>query len=170
MVERVKVAPPRSRMGPVKPEERQETLATSPLAGKYEATVDRESAYEILQGRATTVAEDVEPHSPWGGGPAPRRNDGNPWGVEPGGVASRRIGGRAEPAAPRRRAATREAPPPAEGGLGGLLGDLLTGGGGRRQSPAEAMLKSAMRSVGSNVGRQVGNAIVRGVRGSIMKR
>jgi hypothetical protein len=32
------------------------------------------------------------------------------------------------------------------------------------------MVKSAMRSVGSNVGRQVGNAIVRGVLGSILKR
>ena len=51
-----------------------------------------------------------------------------------------------------------------------MLGDLLTGGGGRRQSPAEAMVKSAMRGIGSNVGRQVGNAIVRGVLGSILKR
>jgi hypothetical protein len=51
-----------------------------------------------------------------------------------------------------------------------MLGGILGGGGGRRQTPAEAMLKSAMRSIGTKVGGQVGNAIVRGVLGSIMKR
>jgi DNA helicase HerA-like ATPase len=175
MVERVKIAPPRSRIGPVTPEERREAMGASPLGGKYDEALDRESAYEHLQGRATTVAEDPVPHSPWGAGPAPRRDDANPWGVEPGGSA-RRIGGRsgtATAAPSRRRTATRlqepEAPP-AGGGLGGIIGDILTGGGGKRQGLAEAVVKSAVRSMSSNVGRQVGNAIVRGVLGSILKR
>jgi hypothetical protein len=51
-----------------------------------------------------------------------------------------------------------------------MLGDILTGGGGRRQGLGEAIVKSAMRSMGSQVGRQVGTAIVRGVLGSILKR
>lgn len=174
IVERVKVAPPRSRMGAVTPEERQETLGLSPVAAKYDQTVDRESAYELLQGRATTVAEEVAPHAPWGAGGAPRRDSGNPWGVEPGGGAtSHRVGGRTADPTPspvrQRRTMARPQPEAAAGG-GGLLGDLLTGGGGRRQSPAEAMLKSAMRSMGSSMGRQVSNAIVRGVLGSILKR
>jgi DNA helicase HerA-like ATPase len=183
VVERTKVCPPRSRMGTVTPEERGETMATSPLAGRYDEPVDRESAYEMLLNRATTVPAEAAPHDPWGGtaGAPPPRDNSNPWGVEPGGVtSSRRIGGRA--AAPetvpprartRRRAPAREQAPPvaaADGGLGGLLGGILSGGGGGRQSVAEAMVKSAMRSVGSNVGRQVSNAIVRGVLGSILKR
>ena len=176
IVERVKVVPPRSRMGTVTAEERQETMAASPLAGKYDQTVDRESAYEILQGRAGTVAADPEPENPWGVAPA-HVDTSNPWGVAPDVTpSSRRIGGAAQasPAPPSRRRtaapARTEAPPAASGGLGGMLGEILSGGGGRRQSPAEAMVKSAMRSVGSNVGRQVGNAIVRGVLGSILKR
>ncbi|MEK0084374.1 helicase HerA-like C-terminal domain-containing protein [Benzoatithermus flavus] len=176
IVERVRIAPPRSRIGSITPEERRQVMATSPLAGKYDAPVDRESAYERLRGRATTVAEAPAPHSPWGAGPAPRRDDANPWGVEPGGTRSRRIGGRypaqARPDATR-RPATRyqepEAAPPAGGGLGGILGDILTGGG-KRQSVAEAVVKSAVRSMSSSVGRQVGNAIVRGILGSILKR
>ena len=170
IVERVKVVPPRSRMGTVTPEERQQTIAASPLKGKYDQTVDRESAYEILQGRAGTVAANPEPENPWGAATAAPASAADPWGAPP---ASRRIGGSAAPAPARRRApapARAEAPPAATGGLGGVLGDLLTGGGGRRQSPAEAMVKSAMRGIGSNVGRQVGNAIVRGVLGSILKR
>ncbi|MFZ1430896.1 MAG: helicase HerA-like domain-containing protein, partial [Geminicoccaceae bacterium] len=90
IVERVKVVPPRSRMGTVTPEERQETIAASPLAGKYDQTVERESAYEILQGRAGTVAANPEPDNPWGVAPA-QVDTANPWGVSPGASpASRR--------------------------------------------------------------------------------
>ena len=170
MVERIKVAPPRSRMGPLTAEERQQAMAHSPVAAKYDQAIDRESAYELLQGRATTVTTEDAPHSPWGVEPASTTVAGDPWGAGPqAGASSRRVGGRqAAPASTRRAPA---APPQEEGGLlGGVLGDILSGGGGRRQSPAEAMLKSAMRSMGSSMGRQVSNAIVRGVLGSIMKR
>ncbi|MFP5350911.1 MAG: helicase HerA-like domain-containing protein [Gammaproteobacteria bacterium] len=55
---------------------------------------------------------------------------------------------------------------PAQSG-GGLLGDLLggsSGGGRRREGAAEAMVKSAARAIGSQVGRQ----IIRGVLGSLL--
>ena len=51
-VERAKIRPPRSRMGIVSAEERQITLGRSPFKGRYDALVDRESAYEMLQQRA----------------------------------------------------------------------------------------------------------------------
>jgi hypothetical protein len=51
-VERAKVAPPGVRLGPVTPAERKEIIAASPVAGHYEKAVDRESAYEVLKGRA----------------------------------------------------------------------------------------------------------------------
>ena len=176
IVERIKVCPPRSRMGTVTPEERQETIAASPLAGKYDQRVERESAYEILQARASTVAADPDPGNPWGATQAARQHPERPLGCGDGRrrriAPDRRRHDGAAPAPTRRRAAApaQAEAPAAGGGLGGLLADLLGGGGGRRQSPAEAMVKSAMRSVGSNVGRQVGNAIVRGVLGSILKR
>ena len=171
IVERIKVCPPRSRMGTITPEEREAVMAASPIGGRYTETVDRESAYEILQSRAHTGPAPAEPANPWGVTPATASTDANPWGVPPAGANSRRIGG-AAPVPSRGRAAAAPAPaaPAAGGGLGAVLGDILGGGGGRRQSAAEAMVKSAMRSVGSNVGRQVGNAIVRGVLGSILKR
>lgn len=56
-VERAKVRPPRSRMGTVSPEERQITLGRSPYKGRYDAAVDRESAYEMLQHRAQQQME-----------------------------------------------------------------------------------------------------------------
>ena len=51
MVERTLVRPPSSRLGPVTPQERAETIRNSPLGGKYDATEDRPSAYEVLQAR-----------------------------------------------------------------------------------------------------------------------
>ena len=52
MVERTLIRPPSSRLGPITAEERKQMLKASPLAGQYEETVDRESAYEKLSGRA----------------------------------------------------------------------------------------------------------------------
>jgi DNA helicase HerA-like ATPase len=52
-VERCFVAPPRARIGPVTDAERAAVIKASPLAGKYDQTIDRESAYEVLTGRAT---------------------------------------------------------------------------------------------------------------------
>ena len=52
VTQRVFVVPPGSQIGPVTPEQRQALLKTSLVAGVYEVTVDRESAYELLKGRA----------------------------------------------------------------------------------------------------------------------
>ena len=49
MVQRSFVVPPFSQIGPVAPEQRAELLSSSLVAGQYENTVDRESAFEILQ-------------------------------------------------------------------------------------------------------------------------
>ena len=55
MVERAYVLPPASRIGPITPEERRAVMAASPVKGVYEAAIDRESAYEKLQQRATAT-------------------------------------------------------------------------------------------------------------------
>jgi len=52
MVQRTRIRPPASRMGPASSEERSAILRASPLYGHYEQVVDRESAYEHLQSRA----------------------------------------------------------------------------------------------------------------------
>ena len=74
-VERALVLPPRSRLAPLTPEERAQVVAASPLRGRYDTAVDRESAHERLQQRAaervpeTTRAEDA-------GGGRGRRDQG----------------------------------------------------------------------------------------------
>jgi DNA helicase HerA-like ATPase len=56
-VERVFIRPPASRVGPLEPGERKVMLSSSPVAGKYDRTVDRESAFELLSVKANAVAE-----------------------------------------------------------------------------------------------------------------
>ncbi|WP_424363454.1 helicase HerA-like domain-containing protein [Methylocystis parvus] len=50
IVDRVLIAPPAARVGPVTPEERAAVIADSKFAGKYDQAVDRQSAFETLQG------------------------------------------------------------------------------------------------------------------------
>lgn len=60
MVQRVAIAPPQSRIGPLAESERSALIRQSPLAGQYDKPFDRESAYEILTARATQASEQVQ--------------------------------------------------------------------------------------------------------------
>src|SRR3954469_3916671 len=59
MVERAYVVPPASQLGPITDGERADLVRRSPVAGKYDTPIDRESAYEKLKGR--TAAKPAEP-------------------------------------------------------------------------------------------------------------
>ena len=66
MVERIMVRPPSARIGPITPEERKAIMDKSPVKGKYDTTIDSESAYEILQKRVAGTAASADGSS--GGG------------------------------------------------------------------------------------------------------
>ncbi|WP_297834258.1 helicase HerA-like domain-containing protein [Thermomonas sp.] len=59
-VERTLIAPPRCRMGAITEAERAQVRANSPVGGKYDTPVDRESAAEMLAKRAETKAEQAQ--------------------------------------------------------------------------------------------------------------
>ncbi|WP_024589146.1 helicase HerA-like C-terminal domain-containing protein [Aliihoeflea sp. 2WW] len=60
MVQRTLIRPPSSRLGPLTPDERRQVIAQSPVAGQYDTTVDRESAYEMLAKQADAKARAEE--------------------------------------------------------------------------------------------------------------
>jgi DNA helicase HerA-like ATPase len=121
VTERVYVLPPGSQIGPITPQQRQQLLQNSLVAGVYEKSVDRESAYEKLKERAEAAAP------------------------QPG------TAGQA-----------------ASGGILGGLNDMLFGSTGPRGAKydglAQSMAKSAVRTMGSAVGRE----IIRGVLGNLL--
>ncbi|WP_372865928.1 helicase HerA-like domain-containing protein [Pseudomonas sp.] len=59
MVQRVAIAPPQSRIGPLSESERAALIRQSPLAGRYDKPIDRESAYELLTARAAQASVEV---------------------------------------------------------------------------------------------------------------
>src|SRR5450755_689926 len=66
MVERIMIRPPTARIGPITPEERKAIMDNSPVKGKYDTTIDSESAYEVLQKRVAGTA--ATPDGSTGGG------------------------------------------------------------------------------------------------------
>jgi DNA helicase HerA-like ATPase len=73
-VERAFVVPPRSQLAPLSPEERRQAMNGSPIAGKYDQAIDRESAFERLSKRAEAIeppkAAPARPARPAPGSPA----------------------------------------------------------------------------------------------------
>ena len=57
IVQRALVVPPRSRIGPITTAERTKIVNWSPVQGRYDTLVDRESAFELLKAKARRVAE-----------------------------------------------------------------------------------------------------------------
>jgi DNA helicase HerA-like ATPase len=67
VVERTLIAPPGGRVGPLADGERKDIMKTSPVRGKYDETLDSESAYEMLASRKAMAKEPAEQASSAGG-------------------------------------------------------------------------------------------------------
>ena len=67
IVQRAFMLPPTGQIGPILPELRRQIISSSPVAGHYENMLDRESAYEKLQGRNSGAAQPQ-------GAPSPRKS------------------------------------------------------------------------------------------------
>ncbi len=75
MVDRTIVRPPSARIGPVTADERKAVIDKSPFKGKYDTTVDPNSAYEILQKRLASGGALPPVGTPAGGAGAPGAPD-----------------------------------------------------------------------------------------------
>ncbi len=146
VVERALIRPPDSRIGVLTPDERQALINASPLKGKYDTPIDRESAYEILKRRAGQSVEAAQP------APAPNNAPPDQGGI----IGITRSDGRARTGA-RGTEPTYRAPAPAP---------APKPRASTRQSTAEAFTKSTMRSVGTTLGRE----LTRGILGSLFRR
>jgi hypothetical protein len=185
-VERCFIAPPRGRIGPASDAERAAVVKASPLAGKYERTVDRESAYEVLTGRANggqvkhdaAPAASPAPRGQYDTAPAPTADapqSSGPWGrsripqTEP-----------AEPPKPRPR--LREAEPPSPPAPAPVP-KVSTPRTSTPKAPAQhgdSALEATMKSMGRSLGtaavregtkflKKEGPSILRGILGSLRK-
>jgi DNA helicase HerA-like ATPase len=155
-VERTLIRPPSSRAGPVTPAERAAIVQSSPVAGKYDAAVNRESAQEMLAARAADAVAEAE------ASPAPARSRG---GAGAGGGWLGRVGKKLVMAVAGAFLASKARD----------IGDQLSGKRpGRRSSSA---VRTAAGTAGSTLGYEIGKAfagemggrIGRGVLGSFSR-
>jgi DNA helicase HerA-like ATPase len=157
MVERCMIRPPSARLGVLSPDERKAVIAKSPIKGKYDTSVDSESAFEILQKRVQN------PNAPGGtaqGAPVPGDPAQQP--DQGGGGILGNLGGL----------------------IGGIFGTNRARG--QRLSTTQVLAREITRtvtnkvagqvasnigkSIGGSMGSSVGRAIVRGALGSILRR
>ncbi|MGH8582663.1 MAG: helicase HerA-like domain-containing protein, partial [Gammaproteobacteria bacterium] len=61
VVQRTWICPPRSRLRPASEDERRKCIDSSPILGRYDEPVDRDSAHEKLKQRAGRAADDAPP-------------------------------------------------------------------------------------------------------------
>ena len=185
-VERCFIAPPQGRIGPATPDERAAVMAASPLAGKYDKIVDRQSAYEILTGR---VAASANPDP----APAPRRRGQygsvpptgpattGPWGPRPAELPPQveqpippapRLEPRLKKAQPQPQPPTPEPKKVPAGRQRDSVGITVAKAAGR--SMATIAAREAAKAVfgkgkAASIGASVGGAVLRGVLGSILR-
>jgi len=137
VVERAFILPPRSQLGPIRPDQLETLIQNSIVAGVYERILDRESAYERLTGALEATAN-------------PQSNSSKPIPEEKRGFLDRLFGwdssGTAAPTLPA-----------------SLPSVSRKRGGKEPEGLGTIMAKSVVRTVGSSIGRE----IVRGVLGGI---
>jgi DNA helicase HerA-like ATPase len=141
MVERILVRPPSARIGPITPEERKAIIDNSPVKGKYDTSIDAESAYEILQKRLAGTAATAD----GSGGGGILGQIGSMVGAIFGTNVSR---GRLSTGQLIARNVTRSVTNKVVGGVAADLG----------------------KSVGGSIGGSVGRALVRGALGGLLRR
>ncbi|HMH71736.1 MAG TPA: helicase HerA-like domain-containing protein [Bradyrhizobium sp.] len=144
MVERVMIRPPTARIGPITPDERTAIMNKSPVKGKYDTTIDSESAYEVLQKRVAGTAASAD-GSAGGGGGGILGQIGEIVGTIFGTNVSR---GRMSTGQVIARSVTRSVTNKVVGGLAADLG----------------------KSMGGSIGGSVGRALVRGALGGLLRR
>src|SRR6185436_5281805 len=140
VVERALVVPPGTRVGPITKEERAALISNSAVAGVYDTSVDRESAYEKLTQRVG------DGKTPTPGKPTAAGSDSAAGGEEKSGG-----GGFLD-------------------SLGKVLGGSTGPRGGRREGALEAAVKSAGRAIGSQVGREIVRGVLGGIFGGKKRR
>ena len=154
-VERTRIAPPRSRVGPLTPGERMDVINASPYAGKYEERIDRDSAAELLVMKREEQAGQAE--------------------AEKAAALQAKLDAQAakEEAKLDAQAAKEAARLAAQRERDAARLEAARVRAAARPSTTDKVIESVVRSAATSIGRQlagsVGKSLVRGILGSLFK-
>ena len=153
-VERTLIKPPASRVGPLTPQERAVIVSTDAIGAKYDTVLDRDSAEEILKAKAdeavaAAAAAKAQTEAEKAAAEKARLD-----------AIAAKEAARAQAAQERlekqrQREAERE--------------EAKRAREAAKPSMADKIITSATRAAASSVGRQLGNSILRGIFGGLMR-
>jgi DNA helicase HerA-like ATPase len=153
-VQRVLIKPPSTRVGPITPDERKVILDTDAIGSKYDTAVDRDSAEELLKAKAAEAQAAAQ--------------------------AARAKDDAAKAAAEQAKQDARVAKEQARAQLEQQRLELQRQKMEQQKAAREAreaakptmtdkVIQSAVRAASSSIGRQLGNRLLRGILGGLMR-
>ena len=161
VVERTLIKPPRSRVGPLSPQERAVMISTDAIGAKYDALLDRDSAEEVLKAKgdeaaAAAAAARADSEEKKAAAEQARLDATAAREEARARAAEQRLAIQQMREEERQRvAAEREAARAAREAA--------------KPTMTDKMLQSAGRAVASSVGRQLGNSLLRGIFGGLIR-
>jgi DNA helicase HerA-like ATPase len=153
-VERTLVKPPRSRVGPLTSQERSILIQTDAIGGKYDQVLDRESAEEILKAKgdqAAAVAAQAKANTE----------------AEKAQAEAARQQAIADKEAARQRAAAQREAVRAQREM--EREEAKRAREAAKPTVFDKAIQSATRSAASSIGRQIGNSLLRGIFGGLVR-
>ena len=160
-VERTLIKPPRSRVGPLTPQERAVIIQTDAIGAKYDVLLDRDSADEILAAKrdeaaAAAAAARAETEAEKSAAATARQDALAAKDNARARMAEERLANqRLREDERRQREAERD--------------EARRAREAAKPSMADKMVQSAGRAVASSVGRQIGNSLLRGIFGGLIR-
>jgi DNA helicase HerA-like ATPase len=153
-VQRVLIKPPSSRVGPLAPQERQVLITTDQVGSKYDELVDRQSAEEMLAAKSAEAAAATAA--------AKAKTDSERQAAEQ---------AKADAAAERERIRTQREQERLEAQRQRQDEQAQARASREAAKPTvyDKMITSASRAAASSVGRQLGNQLLRGILGGLMR-
>ncbi len=153
-VQRVLIKPPSTRVGPLTPQERQVIITTDAIGNKYDTVVDRDSAQEMLAAKAAEAAATAAA--------AQAQSDAEKQAAEQAKLQAQQAKEQARAQIEQQRLE--------------LQRQRLEQQEAARQARQAAqptmtdkVIQSAVRAASSSVGRQLGNQLLRGILGGLMR-
>ena len=153
-VERTLIKPPRSRVGPLTAQERQVLMATDAIGNKYDSALDRDSAEEILKGKADEAAAAAAA--------AKAQSEAEKQAAE-----EAKLRARQDKEDARLRAAEQKAAERAQ--RDAEREEARRAREAAKPTMTDKVITSATRAAASSVGRQIGNQILRGILGGLFR-
>ena len=160
-VQRVLIRPPSTRVGPVTPQERQVIVTTDAVGSKYDSLIDRDSAEELLNAKAAEASA--------ASAAAQAKTDAEKAAAEQARLDAQTAKAEAQARAAEARLQAQQQREADRQEAQRQREEARAAREAARPTMADKVIQSATRAAASSVGRQLGNQLLRGILGGLLR-